>query len=146
MNLQPLLDAPIAVVLHFLTVVPAFFLGGWMLLASVKGSPPHRAVGKIYLACMAITAISACFIRAPANWPHLDLGPNIRVSFIHLFIPLTAYGIYGAITTIRQRNIKGHRNAMVQMYVGALIIAGILTFLPGRIMHAVVFGSSAYSY
>jgi uncharacterized membrane protein len=30
---------------------------------------------------------------------------------------------------------------MLGLFLGALVIAGIFTFLPGRIMHAVVFGS-----
>jgi uncharacterized membrane protein len=29
---------------------------------------------------------------------------------------------------------------MVGLFVGALVIAGVFTFLPGRIMHAVAFG------
>ena len=31
-------------------------------------------------------------------------------------------------------------NAMISIFLGALVIAGLFTFLPGRIMHAVVFG------
>jgi uncharacterized membrane protein len=46
-SLQPILDAPFAIQLHFLTVVPAFFLGAWQLFASRKGSPSHRLIGKI---------------------------------------------------------------------------------------------------
>jgi uncharacterized membrane protein len=30
---------------------------------------------------------------------------------------------------------------MITMFIGALAIAGLFTFLPGRIMHAVAFGS-----
>jgi uncharacterized membrane protein len=29
---------------------------------------------------------------------------------------------------------------MTMIFAGALVIAGLFTFLPGRIMHAVVFG------
>ena len=29
---------------------------------------------------------------------------------------------------------------MLGLFIGALVIAGVFTFLPGRIMHAVVFG------
>jgi uncharacterized membrane protein len=29
---------------------------------------------------------------------------------------------------------------MMSLFVGALVIAGVFTFLPGRIMHAVLFG------
>jgi len=36
--------------------------------------------------------------------------------------------------------VKQHRNAMISVFVGALLIAGAFTFLPGRIMHAVAFG------
>jgi len=30
---------------------------------------------------------------------------------------------------------------MIALFVGALLIAGLFTLLPGRIMHAVLFGS-----
>jgi uncharacterized membrane protein len=30
---------------------------------------------------------------------------------------------------------------MISIFVGALVIAGLFTFWPGRIMHAVVFGN-----
>jgi uncharacterized membrane protein len=36
--------------------------------------------------------------------------------------------------------VSGHKKAMTSIFFGALIIAGAFTFLPGRIMHAVVFG------
>jgi uncharacterized membrane protein len=34
-----------------------------------------------------------------------------------------------------------HKRAMTGIFLGALIIAGLFTFLPGRIMHAIVFRS-----
>jgi len=33
-----------------------------------------------------------------------------------------------------------HRRVMIGIFSGALVIAGLFTLLPGRIMHAVVFG------
>jgi hypothetical protein len=33
------------------------------------------------------------------------------------------------------------REAMIGIFTGALVIAGLFAFWPGRIMHAVVFGS-----
>jgi uncharacterized membrane protein len=141
MSLQPIFNAPPAVIIHFFTVVPAFFLGGWLLLVSVKGSRPHRAVGKLYMLLMISTSAAALFIRTAPASPHLDLGPQFRVGLIHLFIPLTIYGVYGGITCIRRGDVAGHRRSMTRLYFGALIIAGALAFTPGRIMHAVVFGS-----
>ena len=34
-----------------------------------------------------------------------------------------------------------HRRIMILLFSGALVIAGLFTLLPGRIMHMVVFGS-----
>ena len=44
------------------------------------------------------------------------------------------------ITSMRRGNIKGHRNAMLGLYFGAILIAGGLTLLPGRLLHRVLFG------
>ena len=40
----------------------------------------------------------------------------------------------------RRHNVSGHKKAMISIFFGALVVAGLFTFLPGRIMHAVVFG------
>jgi uncharacterized membrane protein len=45
-----------------------------------------------------------------------------------------------AVWRARQHDVRKHRRAMLGLFVGALVIAGVFTFLPGRIMHAVVFG------
>ena len=37
--------------------------------------------------------------------------------------------------------VADHRRIMVSLFTGALVIAGLFTLLPGRIMHAVLFGS-----
>jgi uncharacterized membrane protein len=34
-----------------------------------------------------------------------------------------------------------HRSAMLGVYIGGILIAGTFAFLPGRIMHAMVFGA-----
>lgn len=134
MTLDPLLQAPTAIQIHVATVVPAFVLGTWQIFLSRKGSPLHRAVGWVYLALMVATAISTIFIRAVVGPTFMGFG------LIHLFIPLVAWSTYVAITSARAHNIKRHKGAMIGMYVGALLIAGGLTFLPGRIMYRVVFG------
>ncbi len=40
----------------------------------------------------------------------------------------------------RRGNIRRHGSAMASLFVGALVVAGAFTLLPGRIMHRVVFG------
>jgi uncharacterized membrane protein len=45
-----------------------------------------------------------------------------------------------AVLHARKHRVVNHRNAMISIFVGALIIAGAFTFLPGRVMHAIAFG------
>jgi uncharacterized membrane protein len=80
---------------------------------------------------MTITAVVAFFIRS--------LGRG-SLTPIHLFIPLTLFGVINALWSARRGNVKGHRNAMLGLYFGGLIFAGALAFMPGRIMHQLLFG------
>jgi len=131
MNLEPIASAPLAIKIHLATVLPAFAIGTWQIFFSTKGSRYHRLLGAIYLALMTVTAITTFFIRS-INPGHLSL--------IHLFIPLTLFGVFGALWNIRRGNIKGHRNAMLGLYFGGILIAGGFTLLPGRLLHHVFFG------
>jgi uncharacterized membrane protein len=128
MNFAPITEAPLAVKIHLATVIPAFGIGTWLIFFSIKGAWWHRRLGAIYLALMTVTAVAAFFIRS------INSG---GVSPIHLFIPLTFFGVFGALWHIRHGNIRGHRNAMLGLYIGGLLIAGGLTLLPGRLLHRV---------
>ncbi len=46
-----------------------------------------------------------------------------------------------AARTLAHVGSRGHRRAMLGVYIGGILIAGSLAFAPGRIMHSVVFGS-----
>jgi uncharacterized membrane protein len=138
MTLQPLLNAPVAVIAHFVTVVPAFFLGTWLLFFSAKGSHRHRLAGKVYLTLMAVTAFTAIFIRSFAGWS-VTIGP-LKLGLIHLFILLTYHGIWRTLRAIRQGDLPAHQASMRGMYFGALIIAGLLAFAPGRVMYRMFVG------
>lgn len=134
MNPTPILQAPLAIQIHLITVIPAAIIGAWLILASRKGAVPHKTWGKIYMGLMVVTAIAALFIH--------ESNPNgfLGLSFIHLFVPLTLFGMAGALVAIKQKDIKGHRSAVVGTYIGGILVAGGLAFLPGRIMHKVMFG------
>ena len=49
-------------------------------------------------------------------------------------------GVVGALYYARRGDIARHKRAMIGTYVGAILIAGAFTLVPGRIMHAVLFG------
>jgi uncharacterized membrane protein len=136
MTLEPLLRAPLPVQIHVATVVPAFFIGSYLIFISRKGARHHRVLGYLYLTLMTITATAALFVHAiMPNSPFFGFSP------IHLFVPLTLFGVAGALHGAWSHNIRQHKRAMLGVYVGGLLIAGMLAFLPGRIMHAVTFGS-----
>ena len=131
MNLAPIADASLAIKIHLATVLPAFAIGTWLIFCSTKGARWHRALGAAYLGLMTVTAIATFFIRS------INSG---GFSLVHLFIPLTLFGVFAALWNVRRADIKGHRNAMLGLYFGGLVIAGALTLLPGRLLHHVFFG------
>ncbi|HUO93530.1 MAG TPA: DUF2306 domain-containing protein [Rhizomicrobium sp.] len=136
MTLAPLIHASPAIQVHVATVVPAFAIGTWQIFFSRKGAPYHRALGYLYLGLMTVTAVAALFIHA--LMPH---SPVFGMSPVHLFSVLTLVGIAAALRGAWAHNVAMHRGAMLGVYIGGLLIAGSLAFLPGRIMHAAVFGS-----
>jgi uncharacterized membrane protein len=85
---------------------------------------------------MTITAIAALFVHQV-----MPRGPFFGLSPIHLFAPLTLFGVVGALRGGWTHNIALHCRAMLGVYLGGILLAGTLAFLPGRIMHAVAFGT-----
>ena len=131
MSLAPLLNADPAIQLHAYAAMTAFVLGV-VQLAAPKGTLPHRTVGWIWVALMAVVSISAFFIHQIRLWG--DWSP------IHLLAIFTLVMLPLAVRHAHRHQVGKHRNAMISIFLGALVIAGLFTFVPGRIMHAVVFG------
>ena len=130
MRLDILWAAGPAVIIHTLCALAALGLGIAMFLRK-KGTPSHKVIGKIFVLFMAITALSALFITG-LNGEHW--------SWIHLFVPLTFYSIWELFRWVREGNIKKHEKAVRGLFFGALLIPGIIAFMPGRRLWYVVFG------
>ena len=95
-------------------------------------SLPHRTIGWIWVALMLIVSVSAFFVHELRIW-----GPW---SPIHLLAILTLVTVPAAVFAAHRHDVRTHRRAMLSIFFGALVIAGLFTFVPGRIMHAVLFG------
>jgi uncharacterized membrane protein len=138
MSFQPLLEAPWIIQVHAFGAMAAFLLG-MVQLAAPKGTLPHKTIGVVWLLLMTAITVSSIFIR-----PSLNPGlPFIKwFSPIHVFTLLTAFGLFGGVTFLLRGgpNLKRHKGPFTGIFVGGLIVAGALAFLPGRIMHQVVFG------
>lgn len=130
MSLEPLLNASAAVRLHTFPAIAAFALGA-IQLAAPKGTLPHRALGWIWVVLMSLVALSSFFIHTICT-----VGP---FSVIHLLSIVTLVALPLGVWRARRREIGAHRRTMQLLFLGALLVAGIFTFMPGRIMHDVAF-------
>ena len=131
MSLAPLLEAVPAIPLHAFAAMAAFALG-IVQFAAPKGTLPHRTMGWIWVILMAVVAISSFWIHQIRL-----LGPWSPIHLLSIFTPIMlVLGVFYA----RRHNVRGHRITMISIFAGALVVAGLFTFVPGRIMHAVVFG------
>ena len=132
MSLAPLLNAPLAIQLHAFAAMSAFVLGIVQFTAP-KGTLPHRTVGFIWLALMLTVALSSFWIHEIRVW-----GPWSPIHLISIYVLIM---IPTAIYFARTHKIRGHARTVIGMFLGGLVIAGLFTLVPGRIMHAVAFGN-----
>ena len=81
---------------------------------------------------MLIIAISSFFIHEIKFWG--------QYSPIHLLSLLTLFALWRGVSYARAGRIKSHQRMMVMLYGLALILTGLFTLLPGRVMHHIIFG------
>src|SRR5688572_31459169 len=101
------LTLPIAI--HLAAVLPAVVLGV-LQLVTPKGTALHRRLGWLWVAAMAVAAVSSFWI----------LGPNNagKFSVIHLLSAWVLFALVAAIWFIRRGNVRAHRYFMVGTLIG----------------------------
>lgn len=117
---------PLVVWGHLATVLVAVALTPVMLLRP-RGDATHRALGKVWVAAMFLTAAESFLVRSS------NTG---QLSFIHI---LSAYVVLAAPLiwwTARTHRIASHRRQVRAMVTGALLIAGFFTLPPFRMLGA----------
>jgi uncharacterized membrane protein len=131
MNFTPLLEAAPAIPLHAFAAMTAFALG-LVQFAAPKGTLPHRTLGWIWVGLMFVVALSSFWIHGIRM-----VGPFGPIHLLSIFtLVIVPLGVWRAHT----HRVAAHRGIMIFTFAGALVIAGLFTLLPGRIMHQVVFG------
>lgn len=110
------------IVVHAAAALAALGLGGWLLMGR-KGSASHRVAGRLWAALMAVTALSTWWIRTDG-----------RFSVIHLLSVFTLAMLVLAVRAARTGNVRRHRRIMGNLYAGALVVAGLFTLLPSRLL------------
>jgi uncharacterized membrane protein len=131
MNLAPLNNAALPVQIHAYAAMGAFVLGAIQLWGA-KGTTRHRALGYTWAVLMLIVAASSFWIHDIRLW-----GPWSPIHLLSIFsLAMLPLGLWYA----RRHIVRGHRLTMIGLFAGALVVAGVFTLVPGRIMHRVVFG------
>ena len=130
-NPAPLLEAAPPIHFHALAALAAAGLGAVQLWRP-KGGRMHRRLGYLWVALMASVAISGLFIH--------ELMMVGAFSPIHLLSLVTLASLWIAVSRARRRDMAGHRRVMILLFWLALVLTGLFTFWPGRVMHMVLFG------
>lgn len=132
MTLAPLLAAPAIITVHAGAAIAALVLGTAQLWLP-KGRGLHRAMGWVWAALMLIVAVSSFWISGE----RFRFGPFSPIHLLSIFtLVMLPLGLWRA----RRHDVRGHRGTMIGIYVGALIVAGVFTLLPARILGRVLFG------
>jgi uncharacterized membrane protein len=134
MDFAPLLNAVAPIPLHAFAAMAALMIG-IVQLAAPKGTLPHRTLGWVWIVLMLIISVSSFWIHGHSFRLWRSWSP---IHLLSIFTPImVVLGVFYAHT----HNVRGHRITMISIFIGALVIAGVFTLVPGRIMHRVVFGS-----
>ncbi len=112
---------------HLVTALLALLLGA-VMLARRKGTRSHKALGWAWVVLMGSTALPSAFIR---DYGMINLA---GITPIHAFTVLTAVSLPRGIWAIRHGDVAAHRRHMTRLYVGACVLAGVFTLLPGRFL------------
>ncbi|PJI42026.1 DUF2306 domain-containing protein [Ferrovibrio sp.] len=124
MNYMPLLNASPAIHIHLAATILALALGAFMLIRR-KGTTSHRLFGWIWVALMLVAAISSFWITGLR-------GDGF--SPIHILSVVVLVSVPAAIFAIRNRRVNTHRRVMQIVFFSGLVLPGLLTLLPGRLL------------
>ena len=128
MQFNLLFEQTLAVQIHVACVSVAI-AGVITVLILRKGTKLHKALGRIWVTAMALTALSSFWIN--------EIDHFFGFSAIHLISIYVLTGLVRGIVYARKGNISAHKKTMYSITFGGLVIAGGFTFLPGRLMNEI---------
>lgn len=132
MSIEPLFSEGFIVASHALAAIVALALGA-VQLAAPKGTLPHRMLGYLWAGLMLYIAIGSFWVSQLQLWG--------RWSPIHILSLVVILTVPLAVWRAHQGDIRAHKRAMIVIYALALVVTGLFTLWPGRVMHSVVFGA-----
>ena len=115
------------IIAHTLLAVSAIVIGALLLLKN-KGTFNHKLFGWIWILMMASVALLSFGIQYDG------------FSWIHLLSVFTLVMLTVGVRNIKNKKIVAHSITMKGIYFGALVITGMFTLLPSRLIGRIFFG------
>lgn len=115
---------PLPIWLHLATMMTALALTPVMLLRR-RGDRLHRRLGWVWSTALVFTALDSFLIRTirPGSFSLI----HILSAFVLVQVPLL-------VIAARRHDVKRHRASVKGMITGALLIAGVFTLMPSRLL------------
>jgi uncharacterized membrane protein len=113
---------------HLVTALGALVIGIYLLALKPRGDATHKGWGWVWVALMLSTAVASAFIR---DYRMINIA---GFTPIHGFTVLTLYQLPKGINYIRTGDVQAHRKTMRGLFIGACVVAGIFTLMPGRFL------------
>ena len=130
MTLTPLINTDPVIQLHIASALLALLMGPIALYRKRRDSL-HRWTGYLWVGAMFTVALSSFWIH------HFGvIGP---FSPIHLLAVLTLWSLVDGMRHAFARRWEAHGLAMRALYWRGLAVAGLFTFLPGRVFNRMFF-------
>lgn len=129
MEYSYLLNASLAIKIHLLTAVVAFLIGLIQLL-SRKGTVRHKWLGYLWVVLMLTICLASFGIKEI-----MPMSVVFGYSPIHLLSIWVLFQVFRGLYFARIGNIIKHKRCMLSTYFGGLIIAGVFTLMPGRLLY-----------
>lgn len=102
---------------------------GAVVLWRRKGTVAHRLLGRLWILFMGFTALSSFGIyRESFSWIH---GLSVFT------LVMLAMGLWAA----RGGRVRAHRGIMIGIYAWGLIVTGLFTLLPQRLLGHALWGT-----
>ena len=111
------------VAVHAGAALLALGVGAFVFLRR-KGTPAHRWTGRAWAMLMLAVAVSSFWIT----------GKDGQYSWIHGLSVFVTAGVPFAVVLAATGRVSHHRRLMTGMYIGGLVVAGLFTLLPSRLL------------
>ncbi len=115
--------APPPIIVAHLSAALAALLVGAVQLARVKGTAGHRVLGWTWAALMLTVALTSLWIPA-----------FLHFTWIHVFTLITLVTLPLGLWRAHRHQVVDHAKTMRGLYLGGMVVAGIFTLVPGRLL------------